>query len=188
MAVYDWREFEDLDLPGASSSSRGHHRRRCVGEPRRSGPRPTRPGQHAGRRRYTRPGVRSFVPACTRARLRLESAQRFGQGRAGGVPRWASKYWLDIHDPALSFATRAHLPLQIKALLIAAIIEMGYSTARTSSQFRRREACTRAGYRTSSAASSSAYPYPGSRRAGSKRASRPTQSIRMQSAGSLFHI
>jgi len=34
-------------------------------------------------------------------------------------------YWLDVHDPVLAFANRSTLPTQIKAVLIAAIIEMG---------------------------------------------------------------
>ena len=35
------------------------------------------------------------------------------------------EYWLDVHDPVLAFANRSTLPTQIKAVLIAAIIEMG---------------------------------------------------------------
>jgi hypothetical protein len=35
------------------------------------------------------------------------------------------EYWLDAHDPVLAFANRSTLPTQIKAVLIAAIIEMG---------------------------------------------------------------
>ena len=38
---------------------------------------------------------------------------------------WGFEYWLDVHDPKLAFANAYSLPMQIKAVLIAAIIEMG---------------------------------------------------------------
>lgn len=34
------------------------------------------------------------------------------------------EYWLDVHDPKLAWANRAVLPVRIRALLIAAIIEI----------------------------------------------------------------
>jgi hypothetical protein len=67
-------------------------------------------------------------PTATAARV-FVSHQRNDWRKAERVAWRATEvgfeYWLDIHDPALGFANRARLPLPIKAILIAAIIEMG---------------------------------------------------------------
>lgn len=134
MAIYDSRDFEDVDL-----SARFPRRDDIVGIDEWGA---------------LIAALRDLVPQAETpegARAAARELDRFVQLVAGLRPRTAARvfvshqrddwkeaervawratevgyeYWLDVHDPGLAFATRSTLPAPILAVLIAAIIEMG---------------------------------------------------------------
>jgi len=135
MAVYDWREFENVDLAGRF--------------PRR--------GDIVGVEQWQRliAAIRDLVDRAETPEGFDDLSREFDQflvavaalDGPNRVPRvfvshqrddwekgervaWHAtevgfEYWLDIHDPVLAFANRSIFPRPIKAVLIAGIIEMG---------------------------------------------------------------
>jgi hypothetical protein len=135
MAIYDSRDFEELDLAG-----RFPHRDDIIGVEHwvgliaqirdQAGLAEMPEGADAIFREFDR-----FLQAVAAVKVPLAPArvfvshQRVDSKKAERVAWHATEvgfdYWLDVHNPVLAFANRSTLPTPIKAVLIAAIIEMG---------------------------------------------------------------
>ena len=135
MASYDSRDFEELDLAGRFPRREDiagvDQWIRLIAGIRDHLPRAeTIEASVAIAREFDRflQTVFTLKPAVGTARV-FVSHQRADLKEAERVAWQATEvdfdYWLDVHDPTLAFANRSTIPAPIRAVLIAAIIEMG---------------------------------------------------------------
>jgi hypothetical protein len=135
MAIYDSRDFEEMDLAGRfprRDDIAGVEQwvRLIAGIRDWVGRAETPEGFDAVLREFD-----LFLQTVTTVKLSLATARVFvshqrddwkeAERVAWHATEVGFEYWLDVHDPVLASANRSTLPTQTKAVLIAAIIEMG---------------------------------------------------------------
>ena len=135
MANYDSRDFEQMDFAGRFPRSDDvvgvDHWVRLIAGIRDHASRAGTPAGAAAVFREFDQFLRSVVALKTAHRTArvFVSHQRNDWREAERVAWHATEvgfeYWLDVHDPVLTFATGNPLPPLVKSVLIAAIIEMG---------------------------------------------------------------